>query len=231
MKVKIPKIKIPLGILFSDLFLPFIKRNIQKISLLLFLIFIGIFFTIYFTKKQSAKHEDLLKIYLSAVTELSQKEEEKALKKFEKVYNSSSGMLEILSLIQVVDITITKEQYEAFPKLLEEILSINTDGETSLTLYSKAITILAITEEKNILAPEKQEKFTKDFATKIRNLKISKEFLANKNTLLIAINERIDAEIDTKVGKSELTNELVLAVNLINGNIPSDAKKNPEEYQ
>ena len=206
------KIKIPFTVIFSDLILPYISRNIKAISAILFIIFIGIFSTLYLINKNNQKNEAILAQYLSAISDISENNKASALKKFETVYNSSSGMIEVLSLIQIIDITIVEGQYKALPKLLEEILSLKLDATQSLIIYSKALMILETTKEKNILSPERQEKLTQDFANKVQELKVPKGLIPNKNALLIGLGKTLGQNAKTN---TEAQNELSEVIELI----------------
>ena len=206
------KIKIPFTVIFSDLILPYISRNIKAISAILFIIFIGIFSTLYLINKNNQKNEAILAQYLSAISDISENNKASALKKFEMVYNSSSGMIEVLSLIQIIDITIVEGQYKALPKLLEEILSLKLDATQSLIIYSKALMILETTKEKNILSPERQEKLTQDFANKVQELKVPKGLIPNKNALLIGLGKTLGQNAKTN---TEAQNELSEVIELI----------------
>jgi hypothetical protein len=205
----IMKVKIPFAVVFSDLILPYISRNIKGISVTLCVIFIGIFTTLFLVHRYNQKNEAILGQYLSAVNDVAQNDNALALKKFEIVYNSSNGMLTMLSLIQIIDITINEGHYKILPKLLKEILSLNLDATQSLIIYSKALTVLDITKERSILSPERQAKFTEDFANKVKNLKVSTKFLANKNALLIGLGQGTSKE------SSAIQNELSETVELI----------------
>lgn len=204
------KTKIPLNILLDDLLLPFFARNIKKIGIIFLGFLASVFLTFFFINKNNAKKEVLLSQYISAVGILSQGDSETALKKFETVYNSSGDLLEILSLIQIIDITIEKEQYKAFPKLLEEVLSLKPKPTTALLLYTKAVTMLEVVKQKGIVTPTKADFLTKTLVAKIKKLNMEKEFYANKNTLLLTLNEKIDKIEDIKP-----ETELSLAVKLI----------------
>ncbi len=203
------KVKLPLAVIVSDLILPYIARNIKRISIILMIIFIGIFATLYFFNKNNQKNEEILAQYLSAVNDVAQNNNALAMKKFEMVYNSSNGMLEVLSLIQIIDITVAEGQYKALPKLLEEILALKLDATQSLIIYSKALTVLEIAKEKNTLSTERQVKFTTDFANKVSKLKVPKRFIPNKNALLIGLGQTL-----TKA-TPEVQNELSATVELI----------------
>jgi hypothetical protein len=203
------KVKLPLAVIVSDLILPYIARNIKKIAIILMIIFIGIFVMLYLINKNNQKNEEILAQYLSAVNDVAQNNNALALKKFEMVYNSPSGMLEVLSLMQIIDITVAEGQYKALPKLLEEILALKLDATQSLIIYSKALTVLEITKEKNALSPERQAKFTTDFANKVSKLKVPKRFIPNKNALLIGLGQTL-----TKA-TPEVQNELSATVELI----------------
>lgn len=203
------KIKIPFTVIVSDLILPYIARNIKKIAIILMIIFIGIFVMLYLINKNNQKNEEILAQYLSAVNDVAQNNNALALKKFEMVYNSPSGMLEVLSLMQIIDITVAEGQYKALPKLLEEILALKLDATQSLIIYSKALTVLEIAKEKNALSPERQAKFTTDFANKVSKLKVPKRFIPNKNALLIGLGQTL-----TKA-TPEVQNELSATVELI----------------
>ena len=209
----IMKIKIPFTVIFSDLILPYIARNIKKIVIILLIIFIGIFSTLYLINKRNQKNEAILEQYLSAASDLSVGNNALALKKFETVYNSSSGMIEVLSLIQIIDITIIEGQYKALSKLLEEILSLKLDATQSLIIYSKALIILEITKERNVLPPERQAKFTTDFASKVSKLRVPKRLIPNKNALLIGLGQTLSKNAETK--PEAQNNELSAIIELI----------------
>lgn len=203
------KIKIPFAVIFSDLILPYIARNIKTITITLCVIFLGIFTTLYFINKYNQKNEVILGKYLSAVNDVSENNNSLALKKFETVYNSSNGMLEVMSLIQIIDITIHEKQYKLLPKLLKEILSLNINPTQSLILYSKALLILDIIKEKNVLSPERQTQLTLELVNKIKKLKVSKGLIPNKNMLLIGLGETITQTAP------EVQNELSSTIELI----------------
>lgn len=211
------KIKIPFTVIFSDLILPYIARNIKQIALILCVIFVGIFSTLYLINKHNQKNEAILEQYLSAANDVSEGNNALALKKFEMVYNSSSGMLEVLSLIQIIDITILEGQYKALPKLLEEILSLKLDATQSLVVYSKALTVLEIAKEKNVLSPERQVKFTQDIANKVSALKVAKKLIPNKNALLIGLGQQLNQKLGQSIpeSNSETQNELSATIELI----------------
>ncbi len=203
------KIKIPFAIILSDLILPYIARTIKTIAITLLIIFLGIFTTLYLINRHNQKNEAILGKYLSAVNDVSENNNALALKKFEAVYNSSNGMLEVLSLIQIIDITIHEKQYSILPKLLKETLSLNVDATQSLIIYSKALTIIDIIKEKNVLSPERQTQLTLDLANKIKKLKVSKKLTPNKNILLIGLGHHIAQTAP------EVQNELSAAIELI----------------
>ena|GEM_PF-5914519 len=203
------KVKLPLAVIVSDLILPYIARNIKKIAIILMIIFIGIFVMLYLINKNNQKNEEILAQYLSAVNDVAQNNNALALKKFEMVYNSPSGMLEVLSLMQIIDITVAEGQYKALPKLLEEILALKLDATQSLIIYSKALTVLEIAKEKNTLSTERQAKFTTDFANKVSKLKVPKRFIPNKNALLIGLGQTLTN------ATPEVQNELSATVELI----------------
>ena len=203
------KIKIPFAVIFSDLILPYIARNIKTITITLCVIFLGIFTTLYFINKHNQKNEAILGKYLSAVNDVSENNNSLALKKFETVYNSSNGMLEVMSLIQIIDITIHEKQYKLLPKLLKEILSLDINPTQSLILYSKALLILDIIKEKNVLSPERQTQLTLELANKIKKLKVSKKLTPNKNILLIGLGHHITQTAP------EVQNELSSTIELI----------------
>ncbi len=200
------KVKIPFHIIFDDLFIPFIKRNIKKISLVLITIFCCIFISLYFINKQKQQNELLLNTYLSAINDFSQNNEEIAIKKLQYVYNSSSDTLETLALMQIIDITIQRKQYNAIPQLLEEILDSKSNPETQIILYSKAIKILEIIKENNVLKQEKYEYFVKQFRKKINKIIASEEFISNKNALLLILGESIQINTKKQHNAHELSN-------------------------
>jgi len=164
---------------------------------------------LYLINKNNQKNEEILAQYLSAVNDVAQNNNALALKKFEMVYNSPSGMLEVLSLMQIIDITVAEGQYKALPKLLEEILALKLDATQSLIIYSKALTVLEIAKEKNTLSTERQAKFTTDFANKVSKLKVPKRFIPNKNALLIGLGQTLTN------ATPEVQNELSATVELI----------------
>jgi hypothetical protein len=185
------KVKIPFHIIFDDLFIPFIKRNIKKILFALIVIFLCIFAIFYLLNKKKQENENLLNTYLSAINDFSQNNEEIAIKKLQHVYNSSNDILEILSLLQIIDITIQRQQYTVIPQLLEEILSSQSNPEIQIILYSKGITILEEIKQRNVLKREKYEYFIKQFKKKIKKINSSENLDSNKNTLLLILNENI----------------------------------------
>ncbi len=216
------KIKIPLSIIVSDLILPYIARNVKKLAIIAAAIFIATFITFYFIDKSHKKNEALLVQYLTAASELTENNHASALKKFEAVYNSSNGLLEVLALMQIVDITIHEEQYKVLPKLLEEILSIKLNASQSLVAYSKAVTVLEVLNGKNVITNEVYAKFVQTLTGKLQKLKVPQTLVPNKNALLIAlggdVNESDSAK--TKNAKSseestEKSNELSSAIELM----------------
>ena len=185
------KVKIPFHIIFDDLFIPFIKRNIKKILFALIVIFLCIFTIFYLLNKKKQENENLLNTYLSAINDFSQNNEEIAIKKLQHVYNSSNDILETLSLLQIIDITMQRQQYTVIPQLLEEILNSQSNPEIQIILYSKGITILEEIKQRNVLKQEKYEYFIKQFKKKIKKIHSSENLDSNKNTLLLTLNENI----------------------------------------
>jgi hypothetical protein len=209
------KIKIPFMIIFSDLILPYIARNIKKIALIASAIFIGIFITLYAVDKNQKANEALLVQYLSAINDINEGNNSSAMTKLEKVYNSSNKLLELLALMQIIDISINEEQYKVLPKLLEEILSLKLNTTQSLIAYSKAVTVIEIMNDKNVISQDKTAKFTKILTEKLQKLKVPSSLTPNKNALLIALGQPIPSTEIANEKASSTTNQLSTAIELM----------------
>ena len=72
--------------------------------------------------------------------------------------------------------------------------------------------ILEITKERNALPPERQVKFTTDFANKVSKLRVPKRLIPNKNALLIGLGQTLSKNAETK---PEAQNELSSIIELI----------------
>ncbi|MFT4967283.1 MAG: Ca2+-binding EF-hand superfamily protein [Candidatus Deianiraeaceae bacterium] len=182
----------------------------MKIFLIIFILLFCIIFctTLLFSHFNTSKKDDMKK-YIVASNMLAQKENAKALEAFQEIYNSSKGMIEAASFMQILDLLLEDKQYDTVISILPDITTLKQEEIITIILYTKALNVMSQLKIDKKISPNKEMELMKLFANSIKKTTISNEYLAHKQAIIVAFSQSKALKLDlNKLPQNDLTEAL-----------------------
>ena len=181
------KFRFLLDFLSIDVVAFFIKENLHR-AIGLLILFAGLIFAIaYFSNERNVNKERLLGEYIMSVNYFSQNDLVLAARHSQNVYNNASGMIEIASLMQVVDVLFEDKQNEKIFEIISEAADAKQGHDNSFLLYSYLFQTVQKLEANGI-----SQSKTLPLISKIQRLlektKVASNYSAHKIVLLTEMN-------------------------------------------
>lgn len=140
---------------------------------------------------------------------LAQKENAKALEAFQEIYNSSKGMIEAASFMQILDLLLEDKQYDTVISILPDITTLKQEEIITIILYTKALNVMSQLKIDKKISPNKEMELMKLFANSIKKTTISNEYLAHKQAIIVAFSQSKALKLDlNKLPQNDLTEAL-----------------------
>lgn len=164
-----------------------LKQNLHRVLGVVILLIGFIFAVTYGIAQYSDKKQRIVASYVSGANYLAQKDSVLALRYFQYVYNKSNGMMEMLSLMNIIDILLEDKQYDKVFDIITDAISQKQKPELAIMLYSKMINTIYILQDKKFDSSKIVE-LAHNIQKKAEMLSVSGTLLPHKNTIMLELN-------------------------------------------
>lgn len=164
-----------------------LKNNFHRVIGIIILLIGVIFGLTYGLMRYNDNKQKIVASYVAGSNYLAQKDSVLALRYFQYVYNKSSGMLEMLALMNIIDILIEDKQYAEVFDIMADALSQKQNPELAIMLYSKMINAIYLLREQKFDAGKLKE-LAENIQKKTETLRVSEAFSPHKNTIILELN-------------------------------------------
>lgn len=165
----------------------YLKDNLHKV-IGIFILAIGAVFTVlYYLNQNYDKNQQITGSYVISTNYFAEKDYVLSLRHAQNSYNNSKKLLEVASLMQVVDVLMLDEQYDKVFEIINDAVNLKQNSDEAFVLYSYIFKTLQTLHNK---LPEKYSaiEVMKSVQEKLEHCNVSKGYLMHKNALLTEIN-------------------------------------------
>lgn len=181
------KFKLLLDFISLDVVAFFIKENLHR-AIGAFILLVGLIFAItYFLNERNSNKERLLGEYVMSINYFSQNDLVLAARHSQNVYNNANGMIEMASLMQVVDVLFEDKQNEKIFDIISEAADAKHSHDNSFLFYSYLFQTIQKLEA-NGMAQSKALPLVSKIQRLLEKAKVSSNYSAYKIALLTEMN-------------------------------------------
>ena len=173
---------------FED-FIFIMKENLHKIIGVSILVVSVIFFGSYILNERNSNNQKLVGHYVMSANYFAQNDSVLALQNAQIVYNNSKELLEVASLMQVVEILFKDKQYSQIFEILRDAISLKKKPDNAFLLYSFIFSSLQKLE-KDGFEKEKIQELTKQIQQSLEKIAVIQNYSSHKMALLIELNAK-----------------------------------------